>query len=292
MNYLSKISMRLVVVASLVTIALFTSSCLSMESYDELPSIVAHRGGAALGPENTLAAFERGLMHNPDMVEFDIHLSKDGVLMVNHDPLLARTTGQPGAISDYDAATLATFDAAATYEKGHAFGFQKIPTLAEVVDLVEQKAVRPVYYQIEIKMKEDGSRYADIEKNLVHFLQDRELTERSIVISFDFPTLATVGKLEPNITLGALVSKTYMRGVGTGDPKVIASDIASLGVDYVGIHYRYLSPVLLDEFRKKGLGVGVWTVDDTGTMKKLARMGIDFITTNKPDLLRETLTQL
>ncbi len=263
-----------------------------MAKHDELPSIVAHRGGAGLAPENTLVAFETGLAHNPDMVEFDIHLSKDGVLMVIHDPSLVRTTGQPGAISDYDAATLATFDTAATYKKGHTFGFQKIPTLAEVIDLVEQKSMRPVYYQIEIKVKEDGSRYAGIEQKLVSFLLSRDLIERSIVISFDFPTLATLGKLEPTLKLGALISKTYMMNIGAGGPKAVAADIASLNVDYVGIRYNYLTQVLFDEFRKKNLGVGAWTVNDAGTMKKLAQMGVDFITTDRPDLLRETFSQL
>lgn len=297
MNHLSKSVVLRVMIAAFAAIILLcsiilSSGCMSMKNKYELPSVVAHRGGADLAPENTLAAFELGLTFDPDMIELDVHLSKDGVLMVFHDPLLARTTGQDGAISDYDAATLATFDAAANYEKGHTFGFQKIPTLAEVVDLVEQKALRPVYYQIEIKVKEDGSRYEEIEYKLVDFLQERNLIEHTIVISFDFPTLAKLGKLEPTLKLGALISKTYMMNIGAGGPRAVAADIASLKTDYVGINYRYLTQVLFDELRKENLGIGAWTVNDEPTMKKLVQMGVDFITTNRPDILRKTLAQL
>ena len=297
MSHLSKtIVFKLVIAAYaaiiLLILVILTSGCISMEKHDELPSVVAHRGGADLAPENTLAAFETGLLHDPDMVEFDIHLSKDGVLMVTHDPTLERVTGQKGVVSDFDATTLATFDAAATYKQGHSFGFQKIPTLKEVVSLVEHKSSRPIYYQLEIKVKEDGSRYAGIEQALVTFLQKHDLIERTIVISFDFPSLATIGKLEPTLKQGALISKAYMMSIGAGGPQAVAADIASLGTDYVGINYNYLTQVLFDEFRKKNLGIGVWTVNDKTTMKKFAQMGVDFITTNRPDLLRETLSLL
>ncbi|MDD2296799.1 MAG: hypothetical protein PHX79_03180, partial [Sphaerochaetaceae bacterium] len=70
------------------------------------------------------------------------------------------------------------------------------------------------------------------------------------------------------------------------------ADIASLKTDYVGINYRYLTQVLFDELRKENLGIGAWTVNDEPTMKKLVQMRVDFITTNRPDILRKTLAQL
>ncbi|MGE0074532.1 MAG: glycerophosphodiester phosphodiesterase [Sphaerochaetaceae bacterium] len=271
-----------------VSIVLATTGCSSMKEQEQ-PLRVAHRGGAGLAPENTLAAFENGLHYHPDMVELDIHLSKDGELIVMHDPLLERTTGKLGQISDYDRATLATFDAAATYSPGHSFGFQAIPTLPQVFDLVETKAGYPIGYQIEIKLRSDGSRYAGIEKKLVALLAERGLADRSVVISFDFPTLETIGQLKPKLKRAALISKKYMTAIGAGGPKAVAADIASLGVDYVGINYSYLSQTLYTEFRNKNLGIGVWTVNEPSAMERMAAMGVDFITSDFPDILVKTL---
>ena len=278
----------LVVVLLLVVV---TTGCNSMRKQDR-PLLVAHRGGAGLAPENTLAAFENGLQYRPDMIELDIHLSKDGELIVMHDPLLERTTGKSGEISDYDRAVLATFDAAGTYSPGHSFGFQKIPTLGEVFDLVEAKADYAMEYQIEIKLKNNGFRYEGIEEKLVALLADRGLSDRCIIISFDFASLETIGNLEPSLKRTALISKNYLQSIGTGGPKAVAADIAALGVDYVGINYPYLSQTLYNEFREKNLGIGAWTVNDPGAMERIARMGVDFITSDYPDILGKTLPAL
>ena len=271
-----------------VSLIFATTGCSSMKGQQQ-PLRVAHRGGAGLAPENTLAAFDNALHFRPDMVELDIHLSKDGELIVMHDPLLERTTGKPGQISDYDRSILATFDAAATYSPGHSFGFQAIPTLPQVFDLVEAKAGYPIGYQIEIKLKSDGSRYKGIEEKLVALLAERGLTDRSVIISFDFPTLETVGQLEPKLKRAALISKKYMTAIGAGGPTAVAADIASLGVDYVGINYSYLSQTLYNNFRDKKLGIGVWTVNEPSAMERMAAMGIDFITSDFPDILTKTL---
>lgn len=249
---------------------------------------VAHRGGAALAPENTLAAFANGLKTDADALELDIHLSKDGVLMVAHDPLLQRTTGESGEIIDYEAAVLRTMNAAKTHPQADTFGFQPIPTLEEVLKLAET-APRPVLLQIEIKVKQDGTRYENIEKKLVEMLRNFNRIDSSIIISFDFPSLATIKQLEPKLKTGALISKAYMTKIGAKGPKAVAEDIASLGADYVGINQVYLSQTLYDEFRAKGLKVGVWTVNEPQAIEKFAAMNVDFITSDRPDLLKELL---
>ncbi len=255
-------------------------------------SNVAHRGGAALAPENTLAAFAMALEHDVDTVEMDIHLSKDGSMMVIHDPLLLRLTGQPGAIIDYTAEELAQFDVASTFKSGkHYFGFQAIPTLEEVIEFVEENATRPVQYQIEIKVQSDGSRYEGIEQKLIDALHKYSILDRTIAISFYFDTLDLLGSLEPELQLGALISKAYLSSKGITGPETVAKHMASLEVDYVGVNYEYLSQALYDQLRKYDLGVGVWTVDDTINMRKFAEMGVDFITTNRPELLNKVLNR-
>lgn len=277
-------------IVSLLSILLLgmITGCKSMEQTHR-PLAVAHRGGAGLAPENTLAAFDAGLAFRPDMVELDIHLSKDGVLMVMHDPLLVRTTGLQGTIEGLESTQLALIDAAATHPERMQFGFQKIPTLEEVFDLVEGTVDYPVGYQIEIKVRQDGTRYQGIEQQLVELLTTRDLIGRSIVISFDFPSLKTVGTLEPQLKRGALISKEYMTQIGTGGPKAVVADIGTLGVDYVGINYNYLTPTLYAHLRDASLGVGVWTVNEESAIRRFSEMGVDFITSDRPDLLQKVL---
>ena len=253
-------------------------------------SIVAHRGGAALAPENTLSAFAVALEQDVDQVEMDIHLSRDGSMMVIHDPLLLRLTGKEGAVADYTEEELEQFDVASTFKGGkHYFGFQKMPTLEEVIEFVEANSTRPVHYQIEIKVQEDGTRYEGIEQKLIAALQEHAILDRTIAISFDFPTLALIRTLEPKLQLGALISKAYLSSKGITGPETVAKNIQALNVEYVGIKSDYLSQALYDQFRSHDLGVGVWTVDDTVNMRKFVDMGVDFITTNRPDLLNKVL---
>jgi glycerophosphoryl diester phosphodiesterase len=264
--------------------------CQTVKAQEVTVMRVAHRGGAALAPENTLASFAAGLDADADALEMDVHLSRDGVLMVIHDALLERTVGQKGEVSDYDATALALFNAAVAFKGAAAFGVQKIPTLDEVLDLVEKKATRPVGLQIEIKQKSDGSRYAGLEEKLVQKLRDRGRIGSTVVISFDFPSLARVRELEPSLRRGALISKKYMTEIGAGGPKKVADEMVSLGVEYVGINYQYLSKTLYDEFRSRKLGVGAWTVNDPKAMERFAAMGVDFITSDDPVLLKRTLS--
>src|SRR5712691_10674237 len=80
--------------------------------------VIAHRGGAGLAPENTLASFRNGLALNADILEMDAHLSKDGVVVIIHDDTIDRTTDGRGRVADYTLAQLQSFNAAATYANG------------------------------------------------------------------------------------------------------------------------------------------------------------------------------
>ena len=277
----------IVLLIIVIAVMLSSTECHSNRTQNPAVMRVAHRGGAGLAPENTYASFTVGLEQDADAPELDVHLSKDGVLMVMHDPLLERTTGQPGEISDYYASVLTGFNAAANYTGATSFGEQPIPTLEGVIALVESQAKRPILLQIEIKMKSDGSRYMGLEEKLVQMLRDYNRLDSSIIISFDFPSLTRIHELEPRLKRAALISRKYREKVGTGGPKAIAKKMASLGVDYVGINYSYLSQSLYDELRAQKLGIGVWTVNDANAIKRLAVMGVDFITSDRPDLLKD-----
>jgi glycerophosphoryl diester phosphodiesterase len=245
---------------------------------------VAHRGGAGLAPENTLASFRKGLEFEADAVELDVHLSSDGELVVMHDPNVARTTDGSGEIGGKSLAEIRRLDASARYF-GVPVGTQAVPTLQEVLDLIKGRCG----VQIEIKVRTDGSRYAGIERKVVEAVRRYGMTEQVVVLSFDFPTLGAVKAIDPKMRTCALISKGYLVGIGKAGPAAVGAEMTGLGVDFVGVDKAWLTPALYDQFRGRGLGVGVWTVDDEKLMRQFSDMGVDFITSNRPDLLFDTL---
>jgi glycerophosphoryl diester phosphodiesterase len=246
------------------------------------PRRVAHRGGAGLAPENTLAAFRLGLAHNADAVELDLHLSKDGALIVMHDAEVSRATGATGAISALTLAELRTLNAAATY-KGQGVAPQRIPTLQEVFVLVRGRAS----VQIEIKLRGDKTRYAGIEAKVLEVVQQYDMLADVAVISFDFPTLHTITALEPRLQTCALLSTSYLlRFTAQQDATPVAAALAAQGFRCVGVKHNVLTPRLFQALHAQGLRVGVWTVNAPSSIRKFAAMGVDFITSDRPDLLR------
>ena len=244
--------------------------------------LVAHRGGAGLAPENTLAAFESGIAQKADAVEMDVHLSKDGEVVVIHDPELSRTTDGSGNVADLTLAEIRKYNAAAKF-KGAPVGPQKVPTLQEVVDLVNGR----VALQVEIKVKPDGTRYPGIEQKVVDILRTANMIDKTVIISFDWPTLQAIKAIEPRLKTGALATSNVFNNVK--DLAIIAQQVKAVGADYMGPEKSYLTADLLAALRQQGIGGGAWTVDDPAEMRKLAALNPDFLTTNRPDLLREVL---
>ena len=249
------------------------------------PLVVAHRGGAALAPENTLGAFKNAVQLGVDMVECDVHLSKDGELVVMHDPNLNRTTDGQGLISDLTLAELKKLNAAARFSGGWPT-VEPIPTLGEVLDTVRGKAG----VQIEIKTTAAGGRYPGIEQKVIDAVKARGMADQVLIISFDFPTLVDVKKIDPAIRTGALTNASWMTGRSAESPEKIVDEIVqSTGADYFLPAAGGVTEALIKAVHARGLKIGTWTVDAPADMQRLATQGIDAITTNKPDELKRVL---
>jgi glycerophosphoryl diester phosphodiesterase len=246
---------------------------------------VAHRGGAGLAPENTLAAFRKALELDADAVELDVHMSKDGALMVMHDPDLFRITGKVGEISALTLAELRRLNAAATYE-GPDVGPQRIPTLQEVLALVQGHAG----VQIEIKRRRNKRRYPGIEARVIAAVRQYNMLADAVVLSFDFSTLQKITALEPKMQTCALISTRYLSRFDVRqDAASVAADLSAHGFNCVGIKHTKLTTPLMRTLRAHGFRVGVWTVNEPASIRQFAEMGVDFITSDRPDLLREIL---
>lgn len=247
------------------------------------PLVVAHRGGAALAPENTLGAFTNAMQLGVDMVECDVHLSKDGHVIVMHDAEVSRTTNGRGYISDLTLAELKQLNAAAKFSGGYAT--QTVPTLDELLDLVKGK----VPIQIEIKVDAKGQRYPGIEQKVVTAVRAREMIAQVIVISFDFATLKAIKQLEPRLATGALVRADWFSARGNEVGRIVQDAIDATGANYFMPTYAPVTEALVNAVHARGLKIGVWTVNSASDMARLAGWSVDAITTDRPDELKRVL---
>ena len=250
---------------------------------------IGHRGAAGEAPENTLAAFQRGLDAGVDAVELDVHLSKDDELVVMHDPRTERTSDGTGIIRDLMFAEIRQVNAAAKYKGGTDYGAQRVPTLQEVYDLVGARAK----IHIEIKLDARGNRYPGIEQKVVDVVRRNNAVANTTIGSFDLPTLQEIQRLEPQLQRVAYISTAYLgkKGMQSQGPNEIAAELIAAGAQGVGVEKSYLAKPLITALKQAGLMVGAWTVDDFVEMWNLIDLGVDSITTNRPNLLIEKYRQ-
>ena len=225
--------------------------------------IMGHRGAPAYEPENTLRSLRRALSMGVDAVEIDVHLSKDGQIMVIHDATVDRTTNGAGRVRDLTFAELRALDAG----KG-----ERIPSLEEVADLVVGQA------HLIIEVKDPAAA-----EPLVRFFQARRIFADAHVISFWHPLVKTMKEQEPRLRTGVLM-------VGCpADPVGLAR--AALAEALV-LHYAYVTPDLVASAHAHGLLVYVWNIDDIETLKPYLAMNLEGIGSNRPDVVVEYIKKL
>lgn len=229
---------------------------------------VAHRGASAYEPENTLRAFRRAIELGADMSELDVHLSKDGHLIVMHNATVEQTTNGRGAIADMTLAELKQLDAG----KG-----EKIPTLQEAVDLV--RGQNGLY----IELKGEGT-----SEPVVNLLRANRFTDRRQVIvgSFKPWLVQAVKELAPEIATSLLVGPVY-------PAETLIEMTRAARTDYVHLcwenrapePHKLLTPELLRALRAAGLGIVLWHEERPSELKVLRTLDVDAICSNTPDQL-------
>lgn len=259
---------------------LFFIGCETAKVHNDSVKAVAHRGGAALQLENTIEAFENALLHKIDVIEFDLHLSKDGVLIVHHDPVVVDSNGKKVPIRNLES----------SYIESLVIGNnQHIPTLREVLMLIQEKSSYPVILFVEIKVDERNMRYPNIEEKVLSILDEFAMIKYSHILSFDFQTLVTIKNMDDTIDTSALISKGYMSRLTSKDVSEIVNDMLRLNVSSVGIKDVYLTAPLVEALHKENTLVSVWTVNTASKIKKSINLGVDFITSDNPVLVKEII---
>ncbi|HEX7734370.1 MAG TPA: glycerophosphodiester phosphodiesterase family protein [Ktedonobacteraceae bacterium] len=244
---------------------------------------VAHRGGAALAPENTLAAFRHVRTLPVDALELDVQISRDGHLIVFHDETVERLTGGQGNILDLNLAALRELDVAAHFAGGWPEP-QRMPSLPEVLELASENHLQ-VY--IEMKpSKRDGvyGRYPGIAQAVIRDVLAADMLEQVLIMSFDWTLLPEIKALAPTATTGALVSEDVWQPRAPSALTELVAHVKASQCSWVNLDYELFTPDLPDFFHTHGLHLGIWTVNDAAGMRRLAATGVDSLTSDRPDL--------
>ena len=256
------------------------------------PLAIAHRGGAGLAPENSLAAIRRALELGVDGIELDVRLSRDGHPMVIHDATVDRTMEGRGRVSTMSLAALqalrtrgGTFPTGAA--PGAAGGPGGVPTLREGLALARGRA----RLFLDVKT-DDGEPHRAIAEKLLGAAQAAGPDAAVTFLSFDLFCLRRLRELEPAASLELLASWAFFRAHGRAALHHLLDEARGLRVEAIGLHQELMTLELLGTLREAGLAADVWTVNDGPAMRRFALMGVNAITTDRPDLLQQVLAAL
>jgi glycerophosphoryl diester phosphodiesterase len=237
--------------------------------------IFAHRGACALAPENTISSFELAVTHQADAVELDAKLSKDGVVMVIHDPTLERTTNGTGKVNEHTLAELKALDAGSKFNVKYAG--EKIPTLEEVFEAVGNKVL------VNVELTNYSSPKDDLIAKVAEVVKRQKMQDRVLFSSFIPKNLSMIKDLLPDSPvallclegLGGLLSRSiFLTGVS---PFIIHPYLADVDPMYVRMEHR------------RHRRVHVWTVNADQDLKHMFQMGVDGVFTDDPQKARKIL---
>ena len=254
------------------------------------PVIYAHRAGAAYAPENTLAAIRNSHRLGAKWVENDVQRTRDGQLVVIHDPTLARTTNvekvyparKPWRVGDFTLREIKRLDAGSWF--GRKYARERIPTLAQYMGQLDRTGQGVL---LELKQPQ---LYPGIEKQTLALL-DKEgwldgphIADRLVIQSFSAAALRTTHRLRPAVRTGFLGNPAVgeLPSYAAFADQINPSD-KTLTWSYVDAVHHTRGPHGVD------MRVNTWTVDDTSRATAVAGLGVDGIITNRPDVIEDAV---
>jgi glycerophosphoryl diester phosphodiesterase len=228
-----------------------------------LTLVIAHRGASGHAPENTLPAYELAVSQRADMIEIDLHRTRDGAIVITHDEELSGLGGR-GEIADADLESVRALDAG---------DGERVPLLEEVLDRFGTR----IPFNLELK-RGGKATYPGLERASLAEVEARGLLGRTLFSSFFDPVLAELRKQSPRARIGVLVSPR--------SPSHWLERARAVGAEAVHFSSRLATPEAIETAHREGFAVNVYTVDRPGPMRALIESGADGIFTNYPDRLR------
>ncbi|MBM3263936.1 MAG: glycerophosphodiester phosphodiesterase [candidate division Zixibacteria bacterium] len=248
---------------------------------------IAHRGGRGLWPENTMYAFENAIRMGVDVLEFDVHLTKDGKLVVIHDDRVDRTTEATGRVEEMTFDTLSRLDAGYrwTADNGGTFPFRgqniRIPAFEEVLERFPEK-------RINIELKTEGTAAAE---QFTQVLKRYTRTDRTLIASFNQSSIDYLQNTLPGPAYAVTGRNAFFFLV----LHLFRVDFAFSATQHafqVPAHlagFTVVTPRFVKRAHAHNMAVHAWTINDSVEMKRLIDAGVDGIMTDYPDRLLDVL---
>ncbi len=229
-----------------------------------------HRGFPEKTPENTLISFEKAIDLGVDAIEYDLHLTRDGKIVVTHDDEISRCSNGRGIVEEMTLDELRKLDFGGW--KGPEFTGEKIPLFSEVLDLVERR--KPELFQL-IEVKRPCVVCAGM---AMEELDRRGLMGKFCLVSFHWNVLKEMKQRYPALLLH-------------GDPsaEMLWKPEYFEGMYRVGIHHSMLTRELTDWFHSLNVLVDAWTIDSEELLEKSVEAGADSVTSNHSELILRLL---
>jgi glycerophosphoryl diester phosphodiesterase len=253
---------------------------------------VAHRGGAALWPENSLTAFRNAIALGARVLELDVHLTADGEVAVIHDSTVDRTTTGRGPVCAHTAEALRRLRLRG---RDGVLLDEGVPMLDDVLALaapagaallVEIKAPGPAvaYERIAGDVRPvPGPRYEGLEAKVLASLPAAGMADRTMMMAFNPAVVAHVRALAPRQPTALLVDRDHVERSGAA-PAAAVTWAAAAGVTFLGLHHAVCDASVVAAARQAGIAVGVFTVNDEAEMRRLVDLEVDVIITDRADL--------
>ncbi|MFA9558358.1 glycerophosphodiester phosphodiesterase family protein [Evansella sp. AB-rgal1] len=226
--------------------------------------VAAHRGDLHAAPENSMSAISAAIEGGADAVEFDIMLTKDGEIILNHDYDLQRVAGIPTRVSEMTYEEIREIDIGRLFSD--RFIGERIPTLDDVFEEIQEENVTII---VDVKVN-DHTRREEFAKKIVASIEEFELIDTAYVQAFDNAILREIRSLNSDIKIGQILF-------------MAAGNLEGLDVDFYTIRQTMLSERFIRNARRQNRGVWVWTVNIERNMREVLKYDIDGIITDYPE---------
>lgn len=246
-----------------------------------MPLVLAHRGANKVAPQNTIPAFKKALEFNADGIETDVHLSKDGEIVICHNYTVDETSNGNGFVDEMTLAQLRKLDFGSYFNKD--FSGVILPTLSELLDVVKEMAL----INIEIKPPRTDN---DLVKKVVEEIHKYGIVENSIVSCFNPECIRQVKEIDKNVKTALLYEDDEL-----GNEIMtfgVAKYCKQLNADAAHPHRKLITHKEVVELHNLGMAVNPWTVNLEEDIIRLTEWGCDALISDVPDFCRKVLENL
>jgi len=229
--------------------------------------IIAHRGAAAVAPENTMASVMRAIEDGADWIEIDVQESADGEVIVAHDSDFMKAANVPTKVWDVTDADLEGIDIGSWFDP--AFSQERVPRLEDVLLAARDKA------NVLIELKYYGHD-EDLERRVAQIVEDAGMTEQIATMSLKYPAVQKMRALRPDWEAGVLAATSI-------------GDMSGLEGDFLALNQARINPLLVEKANAAGKDVYAWTVNDPITIVRMLWIGVNGLITDDPARARAVM---